>query len=133
MMPDSLERFVKPIPIMQWLVVIVLSAQIITSQNIVHSTAALCILGLILGNVALLKGLPRFMSSSAVATTLVILDTILVPSILYATGTSGTDLFIVYFGIIMIAGATGNLKRALILAAVTCTAYLAYWGFMVAT
>lgn len=133
MMPDSLERFVKPIPIMQWLVVIVLCAQIITSQTIIHSNAALFILGLILGNAILLRGLPKFMSSSAVATTLVILDTILVPSILYATGTSGTDLFIVYFGIIMIAGATGNLKRALILAAITCAAYLAFWAFMVFT
>ena len=134
MMPDSLERFVKPIPIMQWLVVIVLSAQIITSQSILeHTTAAIFVLALILGNVALLRGLPKIMSSSAVATTLVILDTVLVPSTLYATGTSGTDLFIVYFGIIMIAGATGNLKRALILAAVTCVAYLGFWAFMFVT
>ncbi|MEW6543364.1 MAG: GGDEF domain-containing protein [Nitrospirota bacterium] len=133
-MTDSLERFIRPIPIMQWLVVVVLCAHVVTHQDsLENGNAALFVLAVLTGNLLLLYGLPRLMSTNAIATTLVVVDTLLVPSTLYWTGTSRSDLFVVYFGIIMIAGAAGNLKRALVLAAVTCVAYLGYGAFMIAT
>lgn len=133
-MADLLERFVKPIPIMQWLVVVVLCAHVVTSESgYTSEEMGLFLVFLMGGNLLLLNLLPRFLSPSAIPATLVIVDTLLVPATLYATGTSGTDIFIVYFGIIMIAGAAGNLRRALVLASVTCTAYLAYGGFLFVT
>jgi diguanylate cyclase (GGDEF)-like protein len=131
---DVLERFVKPIPIMQWLVVVVLCAHVVTSHTILDAEeAAWFLLILMGGNLLLLQALPRLLSPSAIPATLVIVDTLLVPATLYVTGTTGTDIFIVYFGIIMIAGAAGNLRRALMLASVTCVAYLAYGGFLYVT
>src|SRR3989338_7998569 len=122
-MTDSLERFAKPIPILQWLVVVVLAAHVVTSQSLADdSRGAVFVLTLLGANVVLLYALPKLLTSHAVATTLLLVDPLLVPTTLYATGTTRSDLFVVYFGIIMIAGAAGNLKRALILAAVTCTA-----------
>lgn len=133
-MTDSLERFAKPIPILQWLVVVVLAAHVVTSQSLADDNrGAIFVLTLLGANVVLLYALPKLLTSNAVATALVLVDTLLVPTTLYATGTTRSDLFVVYFGIIMIAGAAGNLKRALILAAVTCTAYLAYGAFMLVT
>ncbi len=130
-MADSLERFARPIPIMQWLVVIVLAAHVVTSQPPTGDAhAAAFVLALLGINVILVYVLPKLVTPNALATTLVLVDTLLVPTTLYATGTTRSDLFVVYFGIIMIAGAAGNLKRALALAAVTCTAYLAYGAFM---
>jgi len=131
---DALEKFTKPIPIMQWLVVIVLSAHVVTSDVVLAvDDAAILVLAMLLGNAFLLYGLPKIVPSGSIPTTLVIIDTLLVPSILYLTGTSGTDIFVVYFGIIMIAGAAGNLKRALILASITCVAYLGFGAFMFMT
>lgn len=133
-MADLLERFAKPIPIMQWLVVVVLCAHVVTSESGYSSEEMAWFLVLLMGgNLLLLQILPRVLSPSAIPATLVIVDTLLVPTTLYATGTSGSDLFIVYFGIIMIAGAAGNLRRALALASITCSAYLAYGGFLFVT
>jgi diguanylate cyclase (GGDEF)-like protein len=131
---DYLEKFIRPIPLMQWLVVIILSAQVITNRSeLDNENVAVFVLSLLLGNVVLLYGLPKIMHATGVATTLVVVDTILVPFALFFSGRTGMDLFVVYFGIIMIAGATGSLKRALILAAITCTAYLGYGAFMLMT
>lgn len=133
-MAEALEKFVKPIPIMQWLVVVVLSAHVVTAESAIEGgDALLLILGLFAGNAALLYSLPRLIASGSIPATLVIVDTLLVPVMLYVTGTSGTDIFVVYFGIIMIAGAAGNLKRALILASITCVAYLGYSVFLFTT
>lgn len=133
-MAEALEKFVKPIPIMQWLVVVVLSAHVVTAESALEaSDALLLILGLLGINAILLYGLPKLIAPSSIPATLVIVDTLLVPGMLYVTGTSGTDIFVVYFGIIMIAGAAGNLKRALILASITCTAYFGYSLFLYTT
>lgn len=93
-------------------------------------SATLHVLGLIGGNALLLFALPKLMSRTATATTLVVLDTILVPATLYTTGTTGSELFVVYFGIIMIAGASGNLKRTIALASLT---WMTYLGFSILT
>ncbi|MBI3604045.1 MAG: GGDEF domain-containing protein [Nitrospirae bacterium] len=132
--PDSLEKFVKPIPILQWLVVLVLCAHVVVSPAIVATDRAVAfVLILLSGNGLLLYGLPQVLSAKAIASILVIVDTLLVPATLIETGTAKTDLFVVYFGIIMIAGAAGNLKRAMALAAVTCTAYLGFGAFVTLT
>jgi len=133
-MAEALEKFVKPIPIMQWLVVVVLSAHVVTAESALGaSDAILLILALLAGNALLLYGLPKLISPGPIPAILVIVDTLLVPAMLYITGTSGTDIFVVYFGIIMIAGAAGNLKRALILASITCVAYFGYSVFLFVT
>jgi len=127
-MAQTWEKLIKPIPILQWLIVIVLSTHVLVSDQFAHATGgtALFILVLLAGNLALLYGLPKVLPLSSVTTVLVILDTLLVPTTLFVTGATETDLFVVYFGIIMIAGASGNLKRALVLAAVTWAAYVAF-------
>ena len=127
-MSQRWETFIKPIPILQWLIVIVLSTHVLISEQstLARGETGLFILLLLVGNYALLYGLPKFMPLKAVTTTLVILDTLLVPATLYATGTTGADLFVVYFGIIMIAAATGNLVRALVLATITWAVYLVF-------
>lgn len=125
------DKQVKPIPALQWLVVIVLSAHILVSSPVPLGIGpAVYVLLLLVGNVALLYGLPRFIPLSALAATLVLIDTLLVPATLYATGTTRTDLYIVYFGIILIAGAAGSIQRAIALAAVVCVAYggFALWN-----
>lgn len=134
-MAESLEKYIKPIPILQWLVVIVLSAHVLLSgeSSLGTTEGAVFVLAMLTGNLALLHGLPRFMSQSGMVTTLVVIDTLLVPMTLHLTGSSTADLFVSYFGIIMIAGAAGDLKRALVLASVTCLAYLGYGAFMLAT
>ncbi len=126
------DKQVKPIPSLQWLVVIVLATHILISSPGPFGLGprALYVLLLLGGNVALLYGLPRFIPLSALATALVLTDTVLVPATLYATGTTRTDLYIVYFGIILIAGAAGSLQRAIALAAIVCVAYggFALWN-----
>jgi len=127
---DSLEALVKPIPILQWLVVTVLCAHVVTSPSLAESDGAvLFVLVLLIGNGAGLYGLPRILSAKTFVTVLVIADTLLVPATLYATGSFRSDLFVMYFGIIMIAGAAGNLKRAMALTAVACTGYVGLGAF----
>lgn len=125
---DHLDHLIKPIPILQWLVVLVLSAHILLgNQDALSTEQAIRYVSLMLvSNIVCLYILPSFIGMNVVATTLVLIDTLLVPATLYATGTTGTDLFVVYFGIIMIAGAAGSLPRALILATITCIAYGAF-------
>lgn len=126
-MTATWDKYFQPVPILQWLVVIVLSVHVLLSSESALSgaNAAIYVLALLIGNVALLHGLPKLIGVSALAATLVVTDTILVPATLYATGTT-TDLFLVYFAIIMIAATAGNLNRALVLAAVTGAVYVAF-------
>lgn len=131
-MAHSWDKQVRPIPSLQWLVVIVLATHILISSPGPLGTgpAALYVLLLVAGNLALLYWLPRIVPLTALTTALVLIDTLLVPATLYATGTTRTDLYIVYFGIILIAGAAGSMQRALALAAVVCVAYggFALWS-----
>jgi class 3 adenylate cyclase len=115
----------KPIPVLQWLVVIVLSAHVLVSgrSSLTIGQVEAFVLALVGGNLLLLYGLPRILPWAAVLIILVVIDSLLVPVTLYTTGISDTSLYVVYFGIIMIAGAAGNLKRAVILASVMCVAY----------
>lgn len=130
-MIDTWDKYFKPIPILQWLVVIALSVHVLINGESSFSTEQVAgfVLALLACNAVLLYGLPKFISMADFATALAVIDTTLVPATLYATGTT-SDLFVVYFGIIMIAAASGNLKRSLALAAVTCIAYV---GFTLAT
>lgn len=121
----SEDNYATPIPILQWLIVIVLSTHVIltgqTSVGIVKVETF--VLALLLGNLALVYGLPVIMSWNAAATTLVIIDSLVIPITLLQSGITNTSFYVVYFGIVMIAGASGSLKRALILSAVTCATY----------
>lgn len=131
-MAYSWDKQVRPIPSLQWLVVIVLAIHVLVSSPGPLGTGptALYVLFLVAGNLAMLYWLPRVVPLTALTTVLVLIDTLLVPVTLYATGTTRTDLYIVYFGIILIAGAAGSMQRALALAAVVCVAYggFALWS-----
>src|SRR3989442_7700620 len=104
-MVDFWDRYGKPIPILQWLVVIVLSAHVLVSSgsSLTPRQAEAFVLALVGGNLALLYGLPRIISWGAISTILVIVDFLLVPAALYVTAIHDTGVFVVYFGSIMIA------------------------------
>jgi len=118
----------EPIPILQWLVIIVLAVHVINSGQTVLEVEGLAIFVLLLigGNALVLHGLPRLIQMESVASVLVIVDSLLVPTILYASGTTRTDVFVVYFGIIMIAASSKSLREALVLTALTCAAYVGF-------
>jgi class 3 adenylate cyclase len=124
-MTNVWDKYRKPVPVLQWLVVIVLSAHVLVSgpSSLTSGQAQATVLALVGGNLLLLHGLPRIIPWSAFLAILVVIDSLLVPVILYATGIGDAGLYVVYFGIIMIAGAAGNLKRAVLLASVMCVAY----------
>ncbi len=125
-MPEKWERLLRPVPILQWLVVLVLVAHFLLSQESPGLSHIVVILSLLSCNVIVLYVLPRLVTMETVVTTLVIADTVLVPSTLYVTGASRMDLLVGYFGVIMIAGAAGTVKRALYLASITCATYAAF-------
>ena len=119
------DNYATPIPILQWLVVIVLSVHVVLTKQpevgIVRMETFVA--ALLFGNLTLVYGLPLIMSWRATATTFVIIDTLLIPITLLETGLADTSFYVVYYGIIMIAGASSNFKQALSLSAVTCVAY----------
>jgi diguanylate cyclase (GGDEF)-like protein len=126
---DFWTRYLNPAPILQWLVVMVLAAQVIInapSPLLLTSPATLFTLGLVFGNHGLLTLLPRFAGWPTTTSVLVVLDTVLVPVTLYATGLTSADLFVAYFGIIMMAGASGSVKRTLILSLLAWCTYAAF-------
>ena len=100
-MTDWLENYRKPIPVLQWLVVIVLAAHVLASSHSTLTTgqAEAFALALVGGNLLLLNGLPRIIPWAGVLTSLVVIDSLLVPVTLYATGISDSSLYVVYFRI----------------------------------
>lgn len=126
---DFWARYLNPAPILQWLVVMVLAAQVIInapSPLLLTSPATLLTLGLVFGNLGLLTLLPRLTGWPTTTSVLVVLDTVLVPATLYATGLTSADLFVAYFGIIMMAGASGSVQRTLILSLLAWCTYAAF-------
>lgn len=119
------DNYATPIPILQWLVVIVLSIHVILTKQPTVGMVRMetFVAALLLGNLALVYGLPIIMSWRATATTFVIIDTLLIPITLFEAGLTDTSFYVVFYGIIMIAGASSNLKQALALSAVICVAY----------
>src|SRR5437867_8517328 len=87
-MTDLWERYRRPIPVLQWLVVIVLSAHALVSSHSSLTTGQTqaFVLALVGGNLLLLYGLPRIIPWTAVLAVLVVVDSLLVPVTLYATG-----------------------------------------------
>jgi diguanylate cyclase (GGDEF)-like protein len=118
----------EPIPILQWLVIIVLAVHVINSGQTVLEVEGLAVFVLVLlgGNALVLHVLPRLIKMQSVASILVVADSLLVPTTLYASGTTRTDVFVVYFGIIMIAASSKSLREALVLTALTCAAYVGF-------
>lgn len=119
------DNYATPIPILQWLVVIVLSVHVILTKQPTVGMVRMetFVAALLLGNLTLVYGLPIIMSWRATATTFVIIDTLLIPITLFEAGLTDTSFYVVFYGIIMIAGASSNLKQALALSAVICVAY----------
>lgn len=125
------DNYATPIPILQWLVVIVLSVHVILTKQPTLGMFRMetFVAALLLGNLTLVYGLPIIMSWRATATTFVIIDTLLIPITLFEAGLTDTSFYVVFYGIIMIAGASSNFKQALALSAVICVAYgVLEWG-----
>src|SRR5712692_6275845 len=132
-MADFWDRYGKPIPILQWLVVIVLSAHVLVSSgsSLTPGQAEAFVLALVGGNLALLYGLPRIISWGAISTILVIVDSLLVPAALYVTGINETGGYVVYFGIIILFQNQGTEQLGTILLRVPFfLAMTAYYGAM---
>lgn len=113
------------IPVLQWLVVLVLMSHLLIGggPSLEPLQTAQLLVALLVGNLALLYAAPRFLQPSGVIATLVVVDTLLVPFTLYLTGAGETDLFVVYFGIIMIAAVSGKMGHVLILTTLTAVGY----------
>ncbi len=121
----SKDDYASPTPILQWLIVIVLSIHVMlteqTSFGLMRTDEF--VFALLIGNLALVRGLPFLMSWSEASVPLVLIDSLLVPFVLLETGVTDTSFYVVFFGIIMIAGASGSLKRALVLSLMICATY----------
>jgi len=119
---------IEPIPALQWLVVIILSVHLLHSGEAILNIqqTAIFIVSLFGVNAFLLHVLPNLIHLQSAAGVLVIADSILVPTTLFVSGTTRSDVFIVYFGIIMIAASAKTLKEALILTLITCSAYIGF-------
>src|SRR5437660_2128886 len=110
-MADFWDKYGRPIPLLQWLVVIVLSAHVLVSSgsSLTPGQAEVFVLALVGGNLALLYGLPRIISWGAISTLLVIVGSLLVPTALYVTGINDTGFYVVDVVIIRIPRGSASL------------------------
>lgn len=116
-----------PVAILQWLVVIVLSAFVLVQPHVGSPwTALLIAIGILVANATILHGLRLSSRPMTLVTVLILFDTCLAPSVLYMTGTRGADVYVVYFGIILLASVSCNLQRALAFTLIIFVAYAAF-------
>lgn len=110
---------------LQTLVTVVLSYQVLFSGDTLltmDSKQALTLgLLLALGSVMLLPS--RVMSAKWFVGTLVSVDTVMTTAIIYWSSDTFTDLYLIYFLIILIAAVTPSLNHHIVLSVVLCMAY----------
>ena len=111
--------------LLQSLVSIVLSYQILLSSTEVLSRAAQELL--VLGLLSLVVGamlLPMHLVESRVFTlVLLLIDTTVTSSVIYLTGETGSDLYLAYFLIILISASARSLKQKIVFSALIAAAY----------
>ncbi len=118
--------------LLQTLVTIVLSYQVLFSGVTVLSVESKQVLTLglllVLASVMLLPA--RVMGAKWFIGGLVTADTALTTAVIYWSTDTFTDLYLVYFLIILIAAVTPSLKQHIALSVILCVAYgvIQYWG-----
>ena len=114
-----------PLVLLQTLVMIILSYQLIfTSDKTLSLVAKTFIILCLMGSTLLLGRLPtRFQRSGWFIGALVLTDTILTAYTIYLSASLDSDLFIIFFLIILLAGFSPNLKQMLGLSVILCAIY----------
>src|SRR5437773_7077844 len=111
--------------LLQTLVMIILSYQLIfTSEKTLSLVAKTFIILCLMGSTFILSRLPaRFQQSGWFIGALVLTDTILTAYTIYFSASLDSDLFIIFFLIILLAGFSPNLKQMLGLSVLLCAIY----------
>ena len=114
-----------PLVLLQTLVMIILSYQLIfTSDKTLSLVAKTFIILCLMGSTLILARLPtRFQQAGWFIGTLVLTDTILTAYTIYLSASLDSDLFIIFFLIILLAGFSPNLKQMLGLSVILCAIY----------
>ena len=111
--------------LLQTLVVIALSYQLLFSSDalLAFEARAVVVLGLMVVSAVLLFLPVRLWGGSLVAGSVVLFDTAVTTSIFYLSGNTGSDLYLIYFLILLIAAFASTLKQMIALSVVLCAAY----------
>lgn len=114
-----------PLLLLQTLVMIILSYQLIfTPETTLSQTAKNFIILCLMSSTLLLGQLPkRFQQAGWFIGALVLTDTILTACTIYLSAALDSDLFIIFFLIILLAGFSPNLKQMLGLSVILCAIY----------
>jgi signal transduction histidine kinase len=114
-----------PLLLLQTLVMIILSYQLVfTSDRTLSLVAKTFIILCLMGSTLILGRLPtRFQQSGWFIGTLVLTDTILTAYTIHLSAALDSDLFIIFFLIILLAGFSPNLKQMLGLSVLLCAIY----------
>lgn len=118
--------------LLQTLVTIVLSYQVLFSGETLLSLESkqILTLGLLLALASVMVLPARVMAARWFVGALVVADTALATGIIYGSTDTFTDLYLVYFLIILIAAVTPSLNHHIGLSVILCLAYgaIQYWG-----
>lgn len=132
--PDAMSTVISAVPesptrhqfiLVQALVMIFLSCQVLFSREsfMVFKTQELLVLGLLAGTACLMFLPARLWEASWVVGTAVLFDTAITTYIFYLSGNAGSDLYMVYFLILLIAAFASTLKQMIGLSLILCAAY----------
>ncbi|MDO8546170.1 MAG: PAS domain S-box protein [Nitrospirales bacterium] len=118
--------------LLQTLVTVVLSYQVLFSEETrlpLESKEAIT-LGLLLALASVMLIPARVMAAKWFVGALVVADTALTTGIIYWSTDTFTDLYLIYFLIILIAAVTPSLNHHIVLSVILCVAYgvIQYWG-----
>jgi len=118
--------------LLQALVMIVLSYQLLFSRDalLAFEVQAVVVLGLLVITAGLMFLPARLWEVTWVVGSVVLFDTAVTTYILYLSGNAGSDLFLIYFLILLIAGFTSSLKQMIALSVILCAAYGASLYFL---
>lgn len=118
--------------LLQTLVTIVLSYQVLFSGETLLSLESkqILTLGLLLALASVMVLPTRVMGAKWFVGALVSGDTVLTTAVIYWSTDTFTDLYLIYFLIILIAAVTPSLNHHIVLSVVLCVAYgvIQYWG-----
>jgi signal transduction histidine kinase len=118
--------------LLQALVMIVLSYQLLFSRGalLAFEVQQMVVLGLMVVTAGLMFLPARLWAITWVVGSVVLFDTAVTTYILYLSGNAGSDLFLIYFLILLIAGFTSTFKQMIALSVILCAAYGASLYFL---
>ena len=112
-------------PLLHTLVVIILSYHLLFSDEPIlgADTRNVVVLLLLLSTVVLWRVPSRMFGSGPFISTWVLTDTLLVTGVIMLSGGTGSDLYVTFFLIILLAALAPSLKQAIGLVAILCAGY----------